>query len=125
MNTKLYYMYQAKSLYGRLLYGYISDKHLWSNQGENVIIWRKKINDDPHDDPHEIYLIFSKTLCNLGNNTTIQYAEIPVGHGKKYGFTFFLKSKKPVLGWKKNIFRSYSIIKISKLVCHILGIYIS
>ena len=89
----------GKSLYGRILYGFTSDKQLWSNQGENVIIWRKKINDDPHD--LKIFLIFSKTLCNLGNNTTLQYAEIPVGHGKKSGFTFFLKSKKLVLDWKK------------------------
>ena len=36
---------------------------------------------------------------------------MPVGHGKQIGFIFFEVEKTNILGWKKAIFWSYSIIK--------------
>ena len=51
----------------------ISDKRLGSNQGDKVLIWRKKIKDGHHDS--NIFPNFLKNWCSLGINTCIHYVE--------------------------------------------------
>ena len=45
---------------------YISDKRLWSYQGDKVTIWQKKIKDGRHDP--DILPAFLKNWCSLAIN---------------------------------------------------------
>ena len=58
----------------------ISDKRLWSYQGDKVQIWRKKIKDGRHDP--NILTNFLK--CSLGIDICIQYVQHKVD--RKSGF---------------------------------------
>ena len=51
----------------------ISDKRIWSYQGDKVLIWRKKIKDGRHN--QNISPNFPKNWCSLGINICIQYVE--------------------------------------------------
>ena len=51
----------------------ISDKRLWSYQGDKVLIWRKKNKDGCHDP--NIFPNLLKNWYSLGINTCIQYVE--------------------------------------------------
>ena len=51
----------------------VSDKRLWTYQGDKFVIWRKKIKDAPQDP--DIFPNFLQNWCSLGMSTTIQYVE--------------------------------------------------
>ena len=51
----------------------IIEKAVWWDQGDKVLIWRKKVKDGRHDS--NIFPNFLKNWCSLGINTCIQYVE--------------------------------------------------
>ena len=67
MQTRNYYYYAVFWILR------ISDKRLWSYQGDKLLIWRKKIDDGRHDP--NIFPHFRKKWCGLGINSCIQYVE--------------------------------------------------
>ena len=66
-------MIQARNYYYNAVFWIlsISDKRLWSYQGDNVLIWRKKIKDG-RDDPNVSPNFLTKRR-SPGINTCIEY----------------------------------------------------